>query len=334
MAVLTDLEPLLSRLYEAALDPALWPAAWAEATAAAGMAPSLAVVADNGGAAPLAAPGWGRHTLKSVAVSEAGPAPYSRPDRGAAAPATEAERAAAAQLQVHLRRAVRMRARLATAQAMQAASSAALQAADTGVILVTAGGRIVYADPAAHRLASSVGLQLDSRRGALQTLRQFRGDTVSAGIGARRRRGGVGGDMLMRATTGPRWRSGYAGMTPDCRGRRRRGRRRRRAEAREVNCRPGPGDVAAPRPGAGQSASGRGVVRADAGGGGCGDRGCGGAARRGGRSRARRIGQHGAGAGALAVWQGGGARGAGTQPAVCAAGLEQHEVWGATERKT
>ncbi len=203
MAVMTDLEPILSRLYEAALDPALWPAAWAEATAAGGMAPSLVVVADNDGAAPLAAPGWSGHLLKSLAISEAGEisAPYSRPDRAAAAPATEAERTAAAHLQAHLRRAVRMRARLATAQAMQAASSAALQAADTGVILVTAGGRIVYADPAAHRLAASVGLQLDSRRGALQALdpeaTQYLQDLVHDAAA-----GGEGGDMLMRASDG------------------------------------------------------------------------------------------------------------------------------------
>lgn len=212
MAVLTDLEPLLSRLYEAALDPALWPAAWAEVTAVGGVAPSLAVVADNGGAAPLAAPGWGRHALKSVAISEAGPAPYSRPDRAAVPPASEAERAAVAQLQVHLRRAVRMRARLATAQAMQAASSAALQAADTGVILVTAGGRIVYADPAAHRLAGTVGLQLDSRRGALQTLdseatRYLQGLVHDAAAG------GVGGDMLMRASDGSAVALGVCSMT-------------------------------------------------------------------------------------------------------------------------
>ena len=169
MAATTDIEPLVSRLYEAALDPALWPAAWAEATAAAGrMAPSLVLVADNGGAAPLATPGWGGHAMKAVAATAA-PAP-SRAEQAARPITTEAERATVAQLQVHLRRAVRMRARLATAQAAQAASSAALQATDTGVILVTAGGRMIYADPAAHRLAASVGLQLDSRRGALQAL--------------------------------------------------------------------------------------------------------------------------------------------------------------------
>ena len=212
MAVLTDLEPMLSRLYEAALDPALWPAAWAEVTAAGGTSPSLVVVADNGGAAPLAAPGWGRHALKSGAISEAEPTPYSRPDRAAPPPATEAERAAVTQLQGHLRRAVRMRARLATAQAMQAASSAALQAADTGVILVTSGGRIVYADPAAQRLAGSVGLQLDSRRGALQTLdseatRYLQGLVHDAAAG------GVGGDMLMRASDGSAVALGVCSLT-------------------------------------------------------------------------------------------------------------------------
>ncbi len=106
-----------------------------------------------------------------------------------------------AQLKQHLRRAVRMRARLAIAAAMQAASSAALQAADTGVILVTAGGRIVYADPAAQRLAQGVGLQLDPRQGALQTLdpqatRHLQGLVHDAAAG------GEGGDMLMRATDG------------------------------------------------------------------------------------------------------------------------------------
>jgi len=212
MAVLKDLEPMLSRLYEAALDPALWPAAWAEVTAAGGTSPSLVVVADNGGATPLAAPGWGRHALKSGVNAKAGSPPYSRADRAAPPPATEAERAAVARLQVHLRRAVRMRARLATAQAMQAASSAALQAADTGVILVTAGGRIVYADPAAHRLAGSVGLQLDSRRGALQTIdpeaTQHLQELVHDAAA-----GGVGGDMLMRATDGSAVALGVCSLT-------------------------------------------------------------------------------------------------------------------------
>lgn len=214
MAVTSDLEPLLSRLYEAALDPALWPAAWAEVTAAGGMAPPLVVVADNGGAAPLAAPGWGGHTLKSKAISEVEQAPYSRLERTVVPPATEAERAVVAQLQVHLRRAVRMRVRLATAQAMQAASSAALQAADTGVILVTAGGRIVYADPAAHRLAASVGLQLGGRRGALQALdpeatQHLQGLVHDAAAG------GVGGDMLMRATDGSAVALGVCSLTAD-----------------------------------------------------------------------------------------------------------------------
>ncbi len=219
MAVTSDLEPLLSRLYEAALDPALWPAAWAEVTAAGGVAPSLVVVADNGGAAPLAAPGWGGHALKSKAILEVEPAPYSRPERTVAPPATEAERAVVAQLQVHLRRAVQMRARLATAQAMQAASSAALQAADTGVILVTAGGRIVYADPAAHRLAAhrlaaSVGLQLGGRRGALQTL-DPRATQHLQGLVHDAAAGGVGGDMLMRATDGSAVALGVCSLTAD-----------------------------------------------------------------------------------------------------------------------
>ncbi len=197
-------DSLLSRLYEAALEPSLWPAVWAEATAAAGgSAPSLLVVADNGGAAPLVTPGWGGHSLTATALVTEGQAaaPYARPDKVAASPATEAERAEMAQLTLHLRRAVRLRTRLAIAEAMQAASSAALQAADTGVILVTAGGRIVYADPAAQRLAESVGLQLEPRRGALQA------DDPSAtqylhGLVHDAAAGGAGGDMLMRATDG------------------------------------------------------------------------------------------------------------------------------------
>lgn len=202
MVAKSDLEPLLSRLYEAALDPALWPAAWAEATAAGGMAPSLVVMADNGDAAPLAAPGWGRHAVKPArpAVVQAA-APYARPERVAPPPATEEEREIAAQLAAHLRRAVRLRARLATAEAVQAANAAALQAAETGVMLVTAGGRVVHADPAARRLADSVGLQLDSRRGALQALdpaatRHLQGLVADAAAG------GLGGDMLMRAGDG------------------------------------------------------------------------------------------------------------------------------------
>ena len=202
MVAKTDLEPLVSRLYEAALDPALWPAAWAEATAAGGVAPSLVVMADNGDAAPLAAPGWSRHAAKPArpALVQAA-APYARPERAAPPPATDAEREIAAQLAAHLRRAVRLRARLATAEAVQAANAAALQAADTGVMLVTAGGRVVHADPAARRLADSVGLQLDSRRGALQALdpaatRHLQGLVADAAAG------GLGGDMLMRAADG------------------------------------------------------------------------------------------------------------------------------------
>ncbi len=208
MAANDRFELLLSRLYEAALEPTLWPAVWAEATAAAGgIAPSLLVVADNDGSAPLVTPGWGGHSLTTSATTAAAtaegaaPAPYCRPDRAAVPPATEAERAEMAQLTLHLRRAVRLRARLAIAEAMQAASSAALQAADTGVILVTAGGRIVYADAAAQRLAESVGLQLEPRRGALQALdpsatQYLHGLVYDAAAG------GGGGDMLMRATDG------------------------------------------------------------------------------------------------------------------------------------
>jgi len=201
-------ELLLSRLYEAALEPALWPAVWAEATAAAGgIAPSLLVVADNDGSAPLVTPGWGGHSLTTttttteVTAEGAASAPYCRPDRAAVPPATEAERAEMAQLTLHLRRAVRLRARLAIAEAMQAASSAALQAADTGVILVTAGGRIVYADAAAQRLAESVGLQLEPRRGALQALDPSATQYLH-GLVHDAAAGGGGGDMLMRATDG------------------------------------------------------------------------------------------------------------------------------------
>ncbi len=214
MVAKADLEPLLSRLYEAALDPALWPAAWAEATAAGGMAPALVVRADNDGSAPLAAPGWGRHAVKParpVVVQAA--APYARPERAVPPPATEAERETAAQLTLHLRRAVRLRARLLTAEAVQAASAAALRAADTGVILVTAGGRIVHADPAARRLAESVGLQLDSHRGALQALdpaatRHLQGLVHDAAAG------GLGGDMLMRAADGSAVALAVCRMTP------------------------------------------------------------------------------------------------------------------------
>ncbi len=208
MAANDRFELLLSRLYEAALEPALWPAVWAEATAAAGgIAPSLLVVADNDGSAPLVTPGWGGHSLTTTAattaatVEGAASAPYCRPDRAATPPATEAERAEMAQLTLHLRRAVRLRARLAIAEAMQAASSAALQAADTGVILVTAGGRIVYADSAAQRLAESVGLQLEPRRGALQALDPSATQYLH-GLVHDAAAGGGGGDMLMRATDG------------------------------------------------------------------------------------------------------------------------------------
>lgn len=202
MVAKSELEPLLARLYEAALDPALWPAAWAEAAAAGGVAPTLVVMADNDDAAPLAAPGWSRHAVKParpVVVQAA--APYARPERAAPPPTTDAEREVAAQLAAHLRRAVRLRARLATAEAVQAASAAALQAADTGVVLVTAGGRVVHADPAARRLADSVGLQLDSRRGALQALdpaatRHLKDLVADAAAG------GLGGDVLMRAADG------------------------------------------------------------------------------------------------------------------------------------
>lgn len=106
-----------------------------------------------------------------------------------------------AQLTLHLRLAVRLRARLAIADAMQAASSAALLAADTGVILVTVGGRIVYADPAAQRLAESVGLQLEPRRGALQTL-DPNATHYLHGLVHDAAAGGVGGDMLVRAMDG------------------------------------------------------------------------------------------------------------------------------------
>ena len=203
MVAKSDLEPLLSRLYEAALDPALWPAAWAEAAAVGGMAPTLVLMADNDDAAPLAAPGWSRHAVRPArpAVVQA-LAPYAaRPECAAPPPATDAEREIAAQLAAHLRRAVRLRARLATAEAVQAANAAALQAADTGVMLITAGGRVVHADPAARRLADSVGLQLDSIRGALHALdpaatRHLKELVADAAAG------GLGGDMLMRAADG------------------------------------------------------------------------------------------------------------------------------------
>jgi len=204
MAANKNMETLLSRLYEAALEPSLWPAVWAEATAAGGgSAPSLLVVADNDGSTPLATPGWGRHALKSAAsiAERRSPPSPSRPARLTAPPATEAERAQAAQLTSHLRRAVRLRARLLIAETIQAASSAALQAADTGVILVTSGGRIVYADPAARRLAETVGLQLDSRRGALQTLDPSATHHLH-GLVHDAAAGGIGGDMLMRAIDG------------------------------------------------------------------------------------------------------------------------------------
>ena len=197
-------QSLLSRLYEAALEPMLWPAVWAEATAAAGgAAPSLLVVAENAGSAPLVTPGWGGHTLTTSASAEDGQAsvPGPRPDRAAALPTSEAERAEMEQLTSHLRRAVRLRARLANAEAMQAASSAALQAADTGVILVTAGGRIVYADAAAQDLAASVGLELEPRRGALQALDPDATQHLHALVHDAAA-GGVGGDMLMRARDG------------------------------------------------------------------------------------------------------------------------------------
>lgn len=202
MAVSENFESLLSRLYEATLEPSQWPAVWAEATAAVnGGAPSLLVVADNDGSAPLVAPGWGRHALRAATAAGTTAAPHSKPDRVVAAPATEAERARIAQLTLHLRRAVRMRARLAVAEATQAASSAALQAANMGVILVTAGGRIVYADAAAQSLAQAVGLQLASRHGVVQATdpdaAHYLQDLVHDAAA-----GGEGGDMLMRATDG------------------------------------------------------------------------------------------------------------------------------------
>ena len=64
MAANDRFELLLSRLYEAALEPALWPAVWAEATAAAGgIAPSLLVVADNDGLGSAGDAGLGRALL-------------------------------------------------------------------------------------------------------------------------------------------------------------------------------------------------------------------------------------------------------------------------------
>lgn len=206
MATTIDIEPLLSRLYEAALEPALWPPAWAEATAAVGgLAPSMIVVADGCGTPRHAAPGWSGHAVRPISVvptedtAASEPRPYV--ERRAGPQPNEAEQARAAELTQHLRRAVRMRARLELAETVQAANAAALAATNTGVVVVTAGTRLVYADQAGRELADSVGLELNSRRGGLQTPDPYTTHTLH-GLVHDAVAGGVGGDILMRGTDG------------------------------------------------------------------------------------------------------------------------------------
>ncbi|MBC7800324.1 MAG: hypothetical protein H7Z10_06865, partial [Gemmatimonadaceae bacterium] len=182
---------MLTALYDAVLDPALWPDAWAQATAAGGSAP-MVVVADGGTPLPLAASGWNRHTVVTG---------MGGPPRPAPAEAGALDRSGTIRLNQHLRRAIRLRARLAAAQTVQAASAAALQAADTGVVLLSSGGRLMHADATALRLSGSVGLQLHARSGGVTTpdpaatnyLHTLLHDAAA---------GGSGGDMLMRGADG------------------------------------------------------------------------------------------------------------------------------------
>lgn len=212
MAITIEIEPLLSRLYEAALDPALWPSAWAEATAAAGgIAPSMIVVADGCGIPRRAAPGWSGHAVRPISVAPpisvatiddtAAQEPRACVERRAGPPPGEAEQARTAELTQHLRRAVRMRTRLELADTVQAANAAALAATNTGVVVVTAGTRLVYADLAGRQLAESVGLELNSRRGGLQTPDPYTTHTLH-GLVYDAVAGGAGGDMLMRGADG------------------------------------------------------------------------------------------------------------------------------------
>lgn len=211
MAATIDIEPLLSRLYEAALDPALWPSAWAEATAAAGgIAPSLIIVADGCGTTLRGAPGWSGHAVRPISVDPgsvvptddtAASEPRAYAERRAGPPPSETEQARTAELTQHLRRAVRMRTRLELAATVQAANAAALAATNTGVVVVTAGTRLVYADLAGRQLAESVGLELNSRRGGLQTPDPYTTHTLH-GLIHDAVAGGVGGDMLMRGADG------------------------------------------------------------------------------------------------------------------------------------
>lgn len=193
---MTDLEPLLSRLYEAALDPALWPAAWAEATEAAGVGTPLMLVAE-GVPPPLPRPGWGRLAQAGTAtIATLTPRAPGRAEMKAGT-----DRASLVQFNQHVRRAVRLRARLAMARTVQAANAAALQAADTGVVVVTAGGRLLHADPAAIRLAALVGLQLFAHRGGVHAADPAANGYLQ-GLLHDAAAGGSGGDMLMRGSDG------------------------------------------------------------------------------------------------------------------------------------
>ena len=123
MAVTIDIDPLLSQLYDAVLDPALWPDAWAQASAAVGSAP-LMVVADGGIPVALGTPGWMRHAVVSDGAGGSVDVPAT-PAAADPAPSTM-DRAVTMRLNQHLRRAVRLRARLAAAQTVDRSTRASL----------------------------------------------------------------------------------------------------------------------------------------------------------------------------------------------------------------
>lgn len=191
----SDIASLVIRLYEAALEPRLWPAAWAEATAAARGGPHLIVAADGGSPARLGGPGWARHAVAGgrTAVAMVEPGPDDAPLQECAARAEPEGLALPAE---HLRQALQLRAQLARADAVQAAMGGALAAAGLGVVVVTAGGRLVHSDAGAARLAADAGLRLHARAAveasepaATQHLHDLIQDAVA---------GGSGGDMLLR----------------------------------------------------------------------------------------------------------------------------------------
>lgn len=206
MTATLDIEPLAARLYEAALDPALWPTAWAEATASVRDGAALMVVAEGAGASHLATPGWSGHAITRTALAHK-PAPAlaePAPEENAVAVrrASAAQRARVVHLKQHLRRAIRVRSRLALAHAVQAASAAALRAGGTGVVLITAGGRLMHADSTAEHLADLVGLNLHARQGGRLVAADPAVTTYLYDLVHDAAAGGTGGDMLFRGRDG------------------------------------------------------------------------------------------------------------------------------------